>query len=215
MGVGRKDISKVYRDALRALVVVVVSDLGHAVDSVAVAVEGECIVRLGPDAEDLPAGAILLHVPQVDTRLLKDIVVVHAEIDGPAYAVALVYERTGIHVCVVARCAAALDGEVCIVGRVPPAAVYEDGGYTVVHPCARGWHVAAREVETRCEEHVYREQSVRGDASLLQEPFVDGHDRGVIRLAREPIFCRYARGARARVIEVVAAARRGDHVCHE
>ena len=96
---------------------------GHARRAVRLAVERERIVRRAAEAKNLPARRSLFHVPQVDSTAFETVVVLHAEIVGPAYAAPIEDEAAGIHVTVIAVRATALDAKpqgLCIVPGRPP-----------------------------------------------------------------------------------------------
>ena len=66
--------------------------VGFAVYLVALAIEGECVMRLCTDTENTPAVAVLAHIPETDAGLLQAVIIVHAQIHSPANTVILIYK---------------------------------------------------------------------------------------------------------------------------
>ena len=207
-GIARESGREIDHGTFAARRIEMAYDLGLPVDIVAVTVEHERIVRIGADTEYLPAGTVALHVPQIDSRLFETVVVMLPQIDRPAHPVVFVYERSRIHVRVVAPRAAALDGEIGVVGRGPAAAIDEERSDAAAEPRAPLGQIRFREVEPRGEDHVDWQQTVVRNLARLDELLVDGDRRGVARLSREPVFGGNAPRARPpNSIKVVTAAR--------
>src|SRR5690606_37805740 len=103
-------------------------------------INGEGTVTEISFCKQRPSLTVLAHAPKIKARLFQRIVVLHAGIYDPSYAVQFKYKTSGIHVSVTEGCPAAFAGKIIMIGIVFPVTEYNDWIGSVSLPCQRKAH---------------------------------------------------------------------------
>ena len=164
------------------------------------------------DTENLPALAVLGHVPKVHAGRFQRVVVLHPEVGRPGDTVGFEVERPLIAVRMAGHRETALDAQIVVVPGSPAAAVDEDGrraAALVVMLFGRGdfetGHPAQRDKEHR-EQPFLAQALVTG---VFHDPDFRIQERGVARAGHHPGLHVLPAGLPVGVRETVAVFRRG------